>query len=127
MESQELQPKCYTNYWEAGPGVAGRAVGSAARGVDSAGSQASHGEEVSSGAGVSTRGTGSDAFGPDGTAEWKQAGVAIQPSLRDWAVFLRCPGVETLVITQIYDELILAALISVRPSFRGSWARWKSS
>ena len=63
---------------------------------------------------------------PDGTAEWKQAGVAIQPSLRDWAVFLRCPGVETLVITQIYDELILAALISVRPSFRGGWARWKT-
>ncbi len=54
-------------------------------------------------------------------------GVAIQPSLRDWAVFLRCPGVETLVITQIYDELILAALISVRPSFHGGWARWKSS
>jgi len=64
---------------------------------------------------------------PDGTAEWKPTGVVIRPSLRAYAVFLRCPGVETLVITQIYDELILAALISVRPSFRGGSARWKSS
>src|SRR5438552_90186 len=32
---------------------------------------------------------------PDGTAERKQPGVAIQPSLRDWAVFFGCLGVET--------------------------------
>ena len=51
MESQELRPKCYTNYWEAGPGVAAGAVGPAARGADSAGSQPSNGEHVRSGAG----------------------------------------------------------------------------
>ncbi len=32
---------------------------------------------------------------PDGTAEWKQTDEAIQPSVRDSAVFVRCPGVET--------------------------------
>src|SRR6266699_3116250 len=34
---------------------------------------------------------------------------------------------QRLVITQVYDELILSALISVRPSFHGGCARWKSS
>src|SRR6266851_3533268 len=32
---------------------------------------------------------------PDGTAEWKQTGAAIQASLRDSTVFVRCVGVET--------------------------------
>src|SRR6266571_6316629 len=32
---------------------------------------------------------------PHGTAEWKQTGAAIQLSLRDSEVFIRCLGVET--------------------------------
>jgi len=51
MESQGLQPKCCTNYWEAGPVAAGGAVVSPARGADNAASQASHGEDDRSGAG----------------------------------------------------------------------------
>src|SRR6266849_6717264 len=36
-------------------------------------------------------------------------------------------GFQGLVITQVYDELILSALISARPSFHGGCARWKGS
>ena len=50
MESQGLQPKCYTNCWE-WSGRCWGAVGPAAPGADSAGSQASRGEDVRSGAG----------------------------------------------------------------------------